>query len=106
MCNNFSPVKETITNASYGGSFLKQNKVFRREMSVKAFKELALSTTYANPRPDVSLREQERLYWRSITRGNPLYGADSPGSCYEECVDKFNVSLRLLYLLYKHFDFD
>jgi hypothetical protein len=49
----------------------------------------------------------ERHYWRNLTFGEPLYGirqknealfdvqilgADTPGSCYEDSVERFNVS--------------
>ncbi|KAI6196993.1 hypothetical protein M3Y94_01172900 [Aphelenchoides besseyi] len=74
------------------GAYTKINKTYRKELTVSAFRELALSEKYANPRPDVSLKELEKFYWRNITAGDPIYGADTPGSCYEDSVEEFNLN--------------
>lgn len=53
---------------------------------------MALSEKYLNPRQDASLREIEKHFWRNPTFHEPIYGADTPGSFFEDSVEKFNVS--------------
>ncbi|KAI6194421.1 [histone H3]-trimethyl-L-lysine(9) demethylase [Aphelenchoides besseyi] len=87
-----SPVREKIQKTKISGAYTKINKTYRKELTVSAFRELALSEKYANPRPDISLKELEKFYWRNITAGDPIYGADTPGSCYEDSVEEFNLN--------------
>ncbi|CCJ30484.1 unnamed protein product, partial [Pneumocystis jirovecii] len=37
-------------------------------------------------------KELERIYWKTITYNNPLYGADMPGSLFDESVKEWNVA--------------
>ncbi|KTW26636.1 hypothetical protein T552_02645 [Pneumocystis carinii B80] len=37
-------------------------------------------------------KELERIYWKTITYNNPLYGADMPGSLFDDSVKEWNVS--------------
>ncbi|CAD5215431.1 unnamed protein product [Bursaphelenchus xylophilus] len=87
-----APVKETIANASYGGAYIKENKIYRKEMSVKQFRQLALSQHYVNPRQDLELRDIERQFWRTLCVGEPIYGADTPGSLYDKEVEEFKIT--------------
>ncbi|KAI6242790.1 [histone H3]-trimethyl-L-lysine(9) demethylase [Aphelenchoides fujianensis] len=86
-----SPVRETIMNGAYAGSYTKSNKTYRKELSVREFRSLAISK-FSSPHPEQSLKELERYFWRNITTGIPIYGADSPGSCYEDSVEEFNLT--------------
>uniref|UniRef100_A0A915EWL1 [Histone H3]-trimethyl-L-lysine(9) demethylase n=1 Tax=Ditylenchus dipsaci TaxID=166011 RepID=A0A915EWL1_9BILA len=91
--NNYiihGPVKETIEGT--GGSFTKSLKVHRKKMPVKDFRKIALSKEMSNPKPDCSLAELERHYWRNILLGEPIYGADTPGSLYDKDVKEFNMN--------------
>ncbi|CAD5211224.1 unnamed protein product [Bursaphelenchus okinawaensis] len=87
-----APVKESISNASYGGLYVKQNKIYRKELSVRQFEELALSQHYLNPRQDLELKDIERQFWRTLCVGEPIYGADTPGSLYDPRVKEFNIA--------------
>jgi jumonji domain-containing protein 2 len=89
---NFSPVKEIIDKAPAIGAYTKRNAVYRQKMTVKSFRELALSAKYSNPKPESSLQEIERQFWRNITVSKPIYGADTPGFCFQPDVELFNVS--------------
>ncbi|KAI1727721.1 jmjN domain-containing protein [Ditylenchus destructor] len=83
------PVKEKIEGSS--GNYLKGLKVHRKKMSVADFKQIALSKEMSNPKPDFTLSELERHYWRNITFGEPIYGADTPGTLYDPDVKHFNM---------------
>ncbi|KAG5519296.1 hypothetical protein PMAC_001921 [Pneumocystis sp. 'macacae'] len=37
-------------------------------------------------------KELERIYWKTITYNSPLYGADMPGSLFDESVKEWNVA--------------
>ncbi|KAG4303078.1 hypothetical protein PCANB_000666 [Pneumocystis canis] len=37
-------------------------------------------------------KELERIYWKTITYNNPLYGADMPGSLFDDSVKEWNVA--------------
>ncbi|CAJ0947731.1 unnamed protein product, partial [Mesorhabditis belari] len=84
------PVKETIDGAQ--GIYVKSNKVFKKQLSVKEFRKFALSSTYKNPKPNLEGAELESLYWRSICKGEPIYGADTEGSIYEKGVHEWNMA--------------
>ncbi|KAI1720109.1 jmjC domain, hydroxylase domain-containing protein [Ditylenchus destructor] len=83
------PVKEKIEGSS--GNYTKELKVHRKKMSVADFKQIALSKEMSNPKPDITLSELERHYWRNITFGEPIYGADTPGTLYDPDVKHFNM---------------
>lgn len=57
------------------GAYFKENIVYKSSMSVKKFRELALSPEYSNPKPETTLQELERYFWRNIVCHQPLYGA-------------------------------
>uniref|UniRef100_A0A914DJY0 [Histone H3]-trimethyl-L-lysine(9) demethylase n=1 Tax=Acrobeloides nanus TaxID=290746 RepID=A0A914DJY0_9BILA len=85
-----SPVKEKMEGM--GGKFTKINKVYRKTMTVAEFEKLATSHEYCNPKPHIDLVELERHYWRSLLIHEPIYGADTPGSLYDPCVEEFNMN--------------
>jgi hypothetical protein len=37
-------------------------------------------------------KELERIYWKTITFNNPLYGADMPGSLFDDSTETWNVA--------------
>ncbi|CAD6198202.1 unnamed protein product [Caenorhabditis auriculariae] len=85
-----SPVKETIEGRS--GVFMKQNRVYRKKMTVRDFRKLAQSATFKNPKPHLSGIDLETEFFKNINFGEPIYGADTEGSIYEENVDEFNMN--------------
>lgn len=99
------PVKETITG--FGGTFTKGIKIYRKKLTVRDYKKLALNSKYKNPRPNLTLLELERLiikiysylfskflrfFWKNILFGEPIYGADTDGSIYDKDVKEFNMN--------------
>src|ERR1700677_5329419 len=58
------PVKETVEGCS--GTFIKSNDVYKKSMQVSEFRKLATSPSMSNPKPELSLPELERYYWRNI----------------------------------------
>ncbi len=49
----------------------------------------AMSKEYQ--KPELSLVELERYYWRNLVRGEPVYGADTTGSLTEDSVEEFKL---------------
>ena len=37
-------------------------------------------------------KELEKIYWKTITFNNPLYGADMPGSLFDDTTETWNVA--------------
>jgi len=37
-------------------------------------------------------QELERIYWKTLTFNNPLYGADMPGSLFDDRTEVWNVA--------------
>lgn len=52
------PIKETVTGS--GGIFTRAIKIYRKKLSVKEFKKLALSVKYKNPRLNLTMTDLER----------------------------------------------
>lgn len=67
-------------------------RVYRKRLSVEEFRKLACSKKMQNPKPLLDLIELERHYWKTISFGKPIYGADTTGSLYDEDVKDFNLN--------------
>lgn len=88
-----SPAQETIIAVeNKPGTFFKRNEVHQKKMSAKVFRQLARSPEYSNPNPNLKGINIEKHYFDNILRGEPIYGADTEGSFYDENVDEFNMS--------------
>jgi hypothetical protein len=37
-------------------------------------------------------KELERIYWKTVTFNSPMYGADMPGSLFDDCTETWNVA--------------
>ena len=71
------PVKEKVEGQS--GIYCKTNKLYRRSMTVRELRTLAnkMSCPKGSGLPP---EEVERYYWKTVLQGEPIYGADTPGS--------------------------
>ncbi|KAE9553545.1 hypothetical protein FO519_003238 [Halicephalobus sp. NKZ332] len=89
-----SPVKETIE--SFPGnsteSYMKTNKVFKRTMTGKEFRTMAQSKDYDTPARAANINTLVEHYWKNVKKGEPIYGADTPGTLYEDSVEDFNIT--------------
>uniref|UniRef100_A0A1I7TSF1 [histone H3]-trimethyl-L-lysine(9) demethylase n=1 Tax=Caenorhabditis tropicalis TaxID=1561998 RepID=A0A1I7TSF1_9PELO len=86
-----SPSRETIEATQKPGVYSKKNVVCKKKMSVREFKAMALSPKYRNPKPELTGAEMEKYYFDNITRGEPIYGADTEGTFYDEDTKEFNM---------------
>jgi jumonji domain-containing protein 2 len=68
-----------------------QLNIERKTMTVKRFRKLAESSKYCTP-DFFDYEELERKYWKNVTYNSPIYGADVPGSLYDEDCDEFNIT--------------
>ncbi|RCN38435.1 JmjC domain protein, partial [Ancylostoma caninum] len=84
-----SPVKESIHRQSF--ALLKTNHVYKKAMTAAEFRKLATSTKYRNPRPELQGKALEDHYFQNMLNSQPIYGADTEGSFYDEDVDEFNM---------------
>ncbi|EYC12279.1 hypothetical protein Y032_0048g1707 [Ancylostoma ceylanicum] len=84
-----SPVKESIQRQSF--ALLKTNHVYKKAMTAAEFRKLATSTKYRNPRPELQGKALEDHYFQNMLNSQPIYGADTEGSFYDEDVDEFNM---------------
>ena len=63
----------------------------KKSMSYSSYQELASSERHRPPQ-NASVDEVERKYWKNITFNPPLYGADVPGTLYDEGVREWNIN--------------
>uniref|UniRef100_A0A8R1HS45 [histone H3]-trimethyl-L-lysine(9) demethylase n=1 Tax=Caenorhabditis japonica TaxID=281687 RepID=A0A8R1HS45_CAEJA len=86
------PARESIEAMEKPGAFFKRNITFKRKMPVKEFRNLANSAPYRNPQPNLRGEKLEQHYFSNILKGEPIYGADTEGSFYDESVYEWNMS--------------
>ncbi|CAI4232996.1 unnamed protein product [Auanema sp. JU1783] len=88
-----SPVEEQV-DINSKGTFLKVNKVYKKSLTVKAFKELAHTSKYSAPREMENLKpaEMERFIFNQLTATKPIYGADTEGTLYDPDINEFNMN--------------
>lgn len=53
---------------------------------------MANSSQFKNPKPNLKGKALEDHYFENITKGKPIYGADTEGSFYDKGVDEFNMN--------------
>ncbi|VDN01958.1 unnamed protein product [Thelazia callipaeda] len=82
------PVKEKIEGSA--GVYTKTNRLYRRSISVPEFRTLAKK--YSLPKDDLSPQEIEKHYWKHILQGEPVYGADTPGTICDKNLKEFNMN--------------
>jgi len=89
-----SPVKETIESfpGNSNESYMKTNKVYKRCMTGKEFRNMAQSKEYDTPAKASNIHALVDYYWKNIKKGEPIYGADTPGTLYEDSVETFNIT--------------
>lgn len=82
-----APIQQNITGRQ---GLYQWTHIAQRPMSVGEYKKLAESKKYATP-DYFDYDDLERKYWRNLAFGSPIYGADVPGSVYDNDVNDFNV---------------
>lgn len=68
-----------------------QINVQKKSMSVKEYEELAQSDQYRTPN-HFDYDDLERMYWKKIMYGSPIYGADVSGSLTDDDVHVWNIN--------------
>ncbi|VDK55562.1 unnamed protein product [Anisakis simplex] len=82
------PVKEKVQG--HAGIYCKTNKLYRRSMTVKEFRILANKMRF--PKGKLPPEDVEKHYWKTILQGEPIYGADTPGSICDSDLKEFNMN--------------
>ncbi|XP_050400472.2 lysine-specific demethylase 4A isoform X1 [Patella vulgata] len=68
-----------------------QYNIQKKPLTVEEFKKLANSDKHRTPK-HFDYEELERKYWKNITFGAPIYGADISGSIYDEDQNIWNIN--------------
>lgn len=82
------PIEQTFEGSSGVYSWI---NVISKKRTVKQFKALCDSAKHRTP-DHFDYDDLERIYWKNITYGKPIYGADVQGSLYDEDCDEFNIT--------------
>ncbi|XP_031672694.1 lysine-specific demethylase 4A isoform X1 [Oncorhynchus kisutch] len=82
-----APIQQMVAGQS--GLFTQFN-IQKKPLSVKEFRRLANSDKYCTPRY-LNYEDLERKYWKNLTFVSPIYGADVPGSLYDEGIEEWNI---------------
>lgn len=82
------PVKEKVEG--HAGVYCKTNKLYRRSMTVKEFRVLANKMRF--PKGKLPPEDVEKHYWKTVLQGEPIYGADTPGSICDPDLNEFNMN--------------
>ncbi|PIO75362.1 hypothetical protein TELCIR_02604 [Teladorsagia circumcincta] len=85
-----SPVRESVARCPNDG-IIKSNHVYKKSMTASEYRKLAHSSKYRNPYPDLRGKDLELQYFKTMFISNPIYGADTEGSFYDEGVEEFNM---------------
>uniref|UniRef100_A0A3B3R669 [histone H3]-trimethyl-L-lysine(9) demethylase n=1 Tax=Paramormyrops kingsleyae TaxID=1676925 RepID=A0A3B3R669_9TELE len=83
-----APIQQMVAGQS--GLFTQYN-IQKKPLSVKEFRRLANSDKYCTPRY-LNYEDLERKYWKNLTFGSPIYGADVNGSLYDKEVEEWNIA--------------
>lgn len=81
------PIQQVIDGQK--GVFQSIN-VKKRGLYVKEYRDKANSSEFRTPRY-VDYEDLERRYWKNVTFGNPIYGADVSGSLTDKDCDSWNI---------------
>ncbi|KAK7792048.1 hypothetical protein R5R35_001682 [Gryllus longicercus] len=68
-----------------------QINVQKKSMTVKEYRDLATSEQYNTPN-HFDYDDLERMYWKKIMYGSPIYGADVSGSLTDDDVHVWNIN--------------
>lgn len=85
----FSKLNLLSSSAGINGVY-QAYTIKRKSLSVAKFKALTESNKYRTP-PHFDYDELERKYWKNITYTPPIYGADFPGSFFDEDCKEFYI---------------
>ncbi|MCP9261945.1 putative lysine-specific demethylase 4A [Dirofilaria immitis] len=66
------------------------NYVIDQSITVREFRALAKKSPF--PKGNLSPQEIERYYWKHVLQGEPVYGADSPGTICDTDLKEFNMN--------------
>lgn len=82
------PIKQEVTGE--GGLYQQLNLVEKKKMLVRNFKKLA-ETKHPTP-VHTTEAEIDRIFWKNIFTNPSIYGADVPGTLYDDDCDEFNLT--------------
>ncbi|XP_005110555.1 uncharacterized protein LOC101863626 isoform X3 [Aplysia californica] len=83
-----APIEQVVTGQQ--GLYTQYN-VQKKPMHVKEFEELANSPRYRTPN-HFDFEDLERKYWKNVTFGQAIYGADINGSITDDDQDYWNIN--------------
>lgn len=85
------PVEQSIRGRVEDGVF-RATQIEVRGMKVSKFREKAKERAFKPSRRGCTSRQDlEKAFWQTVTNSDPLYGADVPGSFFEE-----DIQVRIL----------
>lgn len=82
------PIKQEVSGES--GLYQQLNLVEKKKMIVRNFKKLA-EEKYCTPE-FTDFADLERTFWKNVFTQPSIYGADVPGSLYDDDVEEFNLT--------------
>lgn len=83
-----APIEQIVSGKQ---GVYQQINVQKRPMTVKQFRDLALSERYQTPK-HFDYEDLERKYWKNITYIAPIYGADVAGTLTDNDVTSWNIN--------------
>ena len=83
------PIKQQVTGEK--GLYQQLNVVEKKKMSVRNFKRLS-EEKHPTPIHTDSEAEMDRLFWKNIFTNPSIYGADVPGTLFDDDFEPFNLT--------------
>lgn len=83
-----APIEQIVSGKQ---GVYQQINVQKRPMTVKQFRDLAVSERYMTPK-HFDYEDLERKYWKNITYIAPIYGADVAGTLTDSDVTSWNIN--------------
>lgn len=83
-----APIEQIVSGKQ---GIYQQINVQKRSLTVKQFRELALSERYQTPK-HFDYEDLERKYWKNVTYIAPVYGADVAGTLTDPDVTSWNIN--------------
>ncbi|XP_046364115.2 uncharacterized protein LOC124140527 [Haliotis rufescens] len=83
-----APITQMVTGCQ---GLYTQFNIQKKSLTVREFEKLANSDRYKTPN-HFDYEELERKYWKNVTFGSPIYGADISGSLYDEDQTLWNIN--------------
>jgi hypothetical protein len=83
------PIKQVLqgTRGAY-----QQYNIEQKPIQVSAFEEMAAKVKESSKIEKLSPNERDRAYWRTVAFNPVLYGADMPGSLFDEDLEVWNLA--------------